>query len=219
MKKLTLKNKNVYIVENHHETLRPFTLEREGCKLAPTLLTLDHHTDTLDAFTHYRETSGDMSFFEDDTEKALTKLRHDEHIDYAVKRNLISQALLITHEDFSIEHNPAIEIVHEAPSADTSKEAYYSVALESSFLNSQLERAAIKIEGEFILDIDLDYFKTRKSVSPDDDTTFCNLIRNASFITISMERDWVRLLNMDFERELNADFYLDKILRYIERSP
>ncbi|MEI3003883.1 MAG: hypothetical protein V8T87_04585 [Victivallales bacterium] len=45
--KKIINKKKVYIVEEHHHVLLPWASEREQLGIAPHVLTLDHHTDTL----------------------------------------------------------------------------------------------------------------------------------------------------------------------------
>jgi len=47
----------------------------------------------------------------------------------------------------------------------------------------------------YVLDIDLDYFRTIKSLTPDDPSAFHDLIRRAVAITIATEPDYVHDLN------------------------
>ena len=147
-------------------------------------------------------------------------LRHDEHFDYALKCGIIQDALLLTHEDFSIDHDRRLRIIHEDPEEHSIEalRSYYGKALESNYLKHLFDLAGVPgMKKPFILDIDLDYFKTAHSVAPEDSAVFDSLIRNASAITISRETDWVRLLNMDFDRTLNSDFFQNRVLGHIQR--
>ena len=45
--------KAVYIVEEHHQALIPWGIERRKTALPPVLITFDYHTDTRPAFLHY----------------------------------------------------------------------------------------------------------------------------------------------------------------------
>ena len=80
------------------------------------------------------------------------------------------------------------------------KELYDSV-LEDAFLMEKIrevnEMAAFAniddIEKQnYVLDIDLDYFHTRKAVDPDAREVFLRLVRNADAITIAMEPSCVK---------------------------
>ena len=104
--------------------------------------------------------------------------------------------------------NPAVRIVHDPPPDDKRETlaAYYARALETDFLEENLRRAPLPPETPFILDIDLDYFKGEKSVHPENPSLFRELIRKSAVITISRERDWVRLLNMDYGNRLFSYF-------------
>jgi hypothetical protein len=52
--------KAVYVVDDHHKALAAWALLRRGLDAPPYLLTIDHHTDTDDAFAgHARLTAFD----------------------------------------------------------------------------------------------------------------------------------------------------------------
>ena len=209
-----INGKTLYLVEDHHHILLPWTELRMQLETPPHILSLDHHTDTLPAFTHYNETheSPHDKKLECCTlpsiESVLPDLRHDEHFDFAVENGIISSAAIFSHVNFSRNVNPALRIIHDPP-PDEQRETlaqYYAKALETEFLCKNLRRAPLPAERPYILDIDLDYFKGEKSVHPEDDSLFKELIRNAAAITISRERDWVRLLNMDYGNRLSSYF-------------
>lgn len=46
----TIKGKNVYVVDDHHKALAAWALVRRSMADAPNLITIDHHTDTYEAF-------------------------------------------------------------------------------------------------------------------------------------------------------------------------
>ena len=209
----------VYLVEDHHHALVPW---REVCRelgTPPHVLTLDHHTDTLPAFTHYNEVHGTRHLLRIPVEEALDDLRHDEHFDFAVRNNLIRSATIFSHVNFAIDVNPTLQIIHDPP-PDESPEtlaAYYAKILESDFLRRNLEQAPLPCTVPYILDIDLDCFKGERSVMPEDPAVFRDLVRNAAAITICRERDWVRLLNLDFGRQ-QYEFFLSKLLELIRNT-
>ena len=66
----------------------------------------------------------------------------------------------------------------------------------------------------FILDIDLDYFNTEKSIHPDDISFFYNLIRNSIGITIAKESVCVNMLKKEGEN-INSDLLLESLLEHI----
>lgn len=231
---IQIARKNIYLTDNHHEVLLPWAMERERHGKALFILTLDHHTDTLPAFTHASEIAGhpvcQKADFRDHEAivQALKILRHDEHFDYALQNHIIAGAWLFTHENFSLEHDARLHIIHEPPASKdlSALQYYYSRALESEFLTRQLQLAALtpdQLPEPFVLDIDLDYFKGRNSIQPEDSRIFSHIVRQATAITISRETDWVRLLNMDFDRSLNSDYFqvqlLSKIRQILQERP
>ncbi|MEG2075291.1 MAG: hypothetical protein RRY34_02220, partial [Victivallaceae bacterium] len=51
MRRLEINGKRIYVVDNHHETLEPLSLEwRNGNNAALNMLTLDQHCDVMPAF-------------------------------------------------------------------------------------------------------------------------------------------------------------------------
>ena len=149
-------------------------------------------------------------------ENALNDLRHDEHFDFAIRNGILASATIFSHVNFSRDVNPAIRIVHDPPPDDRNETlaAYYARALETEFLAANLRRAPLPPGMPFLLDIDLDYFKGEKSVHPGNSSLFRELIRKSAVITISRERDWVRLLNMDFGKRL-FPYFEEQLFRII----
>ena len=105
--------KIVYVVEAHHCVLIPWAIERRKLAAAPNLITLDHHTDTRPAFLGYafgaqsegteEERRGkreamceELNWSNDDAlERAVLKLRNDEHIDAATTAGILNCAYII----------------------------------------------------------------------------------------------------------------------------
>ena len=97
--------------------------------------------------------------------------------------------------------------------------------LESDFLIDKLNAAAPMAactgihdlpESNFILDIDLDYFTTKKSISPDDASFFHMLARKSQFVTIAREPDFV--MRHRIENNLEPDYLLNELLRHIKQA-
>lgn len=103
--------KKIYIVENHHEVIIPwseYTSNNEND--APVLLTFDHHIDTRSAFyRHSRKVAGlewrpirDQLISNVDINEsssittALEMLCNDEHIDFALQTGIISDAVVFS---------------------------------------------------------------------------------------------------------------------------
>lgn len=213
------------IVDSHHKVLPSWAKYRKTLKKAPRLITLDHHTDTSPPFRrfinkHHKNEDflkvqsqylNSIDFRNSDSIKnALEKLNNDEHIVAAIKTGIISSAFVIAHS-----------------AADTNLETYkehkiacrnildHNTVLESSVLNKALcefdnllEQALETqvFKTPYILDIDLDYFNTFKSVDPEDAHVFKKLIKNAGLITIATEPEYVKHCSLD--KGLTSDFLL-----------
>ncbi len=108
-----IKGKDVYVVKNHHQVLAAWARIRRNLKQAPNLITIDHHTDTDEAFLGYAclqkyqgrvidevalrtyltkriDWQSDASILQ-----AIEKLRHDEHIDAATQSGVLAHAFCI----------------------------------------------------------------------------------------------------------------------------
>lgn len=72
-------------------------------------------------------------------------------------------------------------------------------------------------EKPYILDIDLDYFHTRKAVAPIHCDVFSQLIRGAEAITIALEPDCVENLQLDGEK-LSSGYLLEHVKGHILRA-
>ncbi len=107
--------KAVYIVEEHHQALIPWSIERRKMASPPVLITFDYHTDTRPAFLHYafsaagqderkaailrREMSSAAAYDNDARLAAAVKqLSNDEHIDYAIRAGIIKNAFVFSFE-------------------------------------------------------------------------------------------------------------------------
>ncbi len=209
--------KRIYEVEDHHHVLIPWQKETAFAGTKVHILTLDHHTDTLPAFTHYNETHSVPHPVENlKAEEAIPDLRHDEHFDFAVRAGIIRSGTIFSHVNFSVNVNPAVAIIHDRPQDESipALGRYYAQILESDFLQNNLERAPLPQDVPYILDIDLDCFKGAESVAPGNPSVFLELIRNACAITVSRERDWVRLLNLDYGK-LEYPYFLSRLYQWI----
>ena len=189
------------IVEQHHQVL-PFWSETAGNTPLDFILTLDHHTDILPAFGSL-ETPPVID--REDPFSAVELLRHDEHIDWALKAGIMKRAIILSHENFTEPAHPAMkvicpeiwpgtqEILNSSPEAVAAAEK----VLESDYLKTALREE--DLSGSYIVDIDLDNFLCAKALLPDDPEFFLVLIRNAKGISISMERDWQKILRLKGE--------------------
>jgi len=103
---------------------------------------------------------------------------------------------------------------------------HYDFAIESPYLDRKLLiidemglSAGVKnvLAQDYILDIDLDYFKTRKSIEPRDKKTFYHLIKSAQAVTIAMEPYFVNEEKYPGE-EIDPEFLLAALLEHIHSS-
>lgn len=76
------------------------------------------------------------------------------------------------------------------------------------------------INEKYILDIDLDYFHTMKSISPDNSAVFYNLIRQSEIITVALERGCVQQCKEIYHvnEEFGSDELLERLLEHINRA-
>lgn len=72
-------------------------------------------------------------------------------------------------------------------------------------------------DNKYILDIDLDYFHTRKSINPATSAIFYNLIRNSLAVTIAKECSCVELCRLKGET-IDCAYLLDKLLKHIKKA-
>jgi len=102
----------VFIYEKHNEVLEAWAKYRKTTNDIPNLITLDHHTDVLEAFCNSafdwdrnREDFNkkkkllNLLNYNDlnSIKKAIAYLRNDEHIDAAIRANIVNKAFVISH--------------------------------------------------------------------------------------------------------------------------
>ena len=112
-----VEGKAVYVVDDHHKALAAWALIRRKLAAAPYLLTIDHHTDTDDAFAGYvslttfdnpsldgqalaAELLAAIDWLSDDSlADAIAKLKHDEHIYAATRSGVLAASFSIQLSD------------------------------------------------------------------------------------------------------------------------
>lgn len=278
-----LNNKSVFIFENHSTAIIPWAELSNSQKVIPYLITLDYHTDTRQAFLRsaYWQANEDeniASILRNEFVQHINKnnrqsvidaaqmLNHDEHIDAAIKANIISHSFSIQYSDSfgtsSIEeesyiNNNSVARLNEefielpeppfsynvpkdrmfiapnicaigcprGPHTDDCVIEHANQAIEDIFLEDKLNylnRMSITSglgcpnERPYILDIDLDYFRTFKSATPNNTSIFYQLIKNSIGITIAKESDCVEMLKLD--PELNSAYLEEVILNHIDMA-
>ena len=158
-------------------------------------------------------------------EVAVARLRHDEHLDWALRSGILAESWVLAHENFTVPAHPAMHLLHDPQWPEEAvmlndSAAYRPFAdrvLESAFLRRMLPeslRHGGPDDTPLILDIDLDYFATARSVRPDDSAEFAALARRSALITLSLESDWVRLLRLDGET-ITGESLLREMIRLL----
>ena len=193
--------RKICICDLHHQVL-PFWAQWQRKNHTPvTVLTLDHHTDVVRAFRDESIKVPENSWeSQENVQKAVETLRHDEHFDWALQCGLIHQAFIASHTCATVPADERLHICCDPAWPDENllfqePERFRSLAdsvLESDYLFRQFGDP--EQYGTYILDIDCDYFLTAKALEPDDSCCFRHLAEQAALITISLESDWVRLL-------------------------
>lgn len=183
----------------HHEVLTAWEkFSRSGAGI-PEVLSLDFHTDVLNCA---RRGIG----FPPDAEAAVKLLHHDEHFDWALRAGIISRAVIVALSPCATapEH-PALEVrrsevLPEMEVMLNDPERFRPVAdmvLDDRFLAPLLADGFPR--GNFILDIDCDYFLTGKALVPEQHELIGQLAERAGLITFSCENDWVKILKLPGE--------------------
>lgn len=168
--------KSVYIVDDHHKALAAWSIERRKFTSAPYLLTIDHHTDTMEAFRSYVSlaASEDCLLDEDALEaeliaaidwssdesvaEAIIKLAHDEQIHAATKSNTLSASFSIqlSDQDGYVEPNEnAIYVVPYKCAIGCNKKVYDDECavhhaleiIDAPYLDDQLRRIGEITQG------------------------------------------------------------------------
>lgn len=116
MKSLTINNKNIYIVNEHHQVLEAWEQFKGS-----DVITFDFHNDTIGAFLRYaswldepdktiiRKTPEEIESIQKNLinsypknngiNEIISKLNNDEHITFAVYSGLINNIYVCAHED------------------------------------------------------------------------------------------------------------------------
>ena len=212
----------VFITENHHEVLTFWAAYRRENPDPLSVLTIDHHTDVVQAFRNGNRTIGQGAWLDEaKVLNAVSELKHDEHFDWAVRSGLIEEAFIASHTCATTPANDKLHICCDPAWPDENEffrdpEKYRELAdsvLETSYLFRQFGN--LEQYGKFIFDIDCDYILTSRALMPRDSRYLKQLLSQAALITISLESDWVRLLKYRGEN-INSGLIADKITQMLE---
>jgi hypothetical protein len=112
-----INGKDIYVIDDHHKALAAWALVRRSLDATPNLITIDHHTDTHEAFLGYVHCEAyegrvkDQEAFraglvaridwrsDESVAQAIGNLRHDEHIDAATRSGVLGDAFCIQLSD------------------------------------------------------------------------------------------------------------------------
>lgn len=202
----------IFVVNSHNEVLLPWAQYRLKCNTPPpAVLVLDHHTDVMPSFRDENIVI-EKDCWKDLTEltRTIEKLKHDEHFHFAVASHLVKECLISACVNGTKPAHPALKVLWDERWEDENKvfaapEKYRTLAdsvLESDYLEARFGK---ELPEHFILDIDCDYFATLKSLFPEDPRYFEKMVKSADLITISLEKEWVRLLRFPGENILTAE--------------
>lgn len=218
------------VVSQHHEVLRAWCRHRRTVETPPVAVTFDHHTDTLPAFSRAASCEAERESWiaefdwrsDASVEAALRRLRHDEHLDLALRGGVISRSIVIAHSTENViteSLNPRIRVAADATWPELNcllnhPEEFRpraSRVFESDFLAERFAEAEFHPEDTpgFLFDLDLDYLLTRKALAPTDGTWLRHLLNSAALVTASREEEWLRLLRLD--SELTPEFLLHQL--------
>ena len=200
--------KDFSVTDLHHEVLRFWAAWRREHDFMPSVLTLDHHTDVVQAFRNESIVVPEGAWrSEECLERAVAEIKHDEHFDWALRAGIVSRIDLgICGAETDIIAHPGICVRRPAefpePELILNSPEISRPYLEN-FLNDDSLRQLfphLPAPGEnYILDIDCDAILCRQALFPAKSEIIDKLLKNARLITISLENDWVKLLKLPGE--------------------
>lgn len=146
--------------------------------------------------------------------QAMARMRHDEHIDAAQKCGYISKAFLLlgcTEPGYVPPWLTLLMPVAQNEEGDPLPvKAMCDALLEDVGLGPQVQQIEQVIGTKlsatrFVLDIDLDFFRTLRGAQPQHHQVFHQLVRDAAFITIALEPGCVGMLRLPGEDIVSED--------------
>ncbi len=187
-------------VELHHHVLLPWAELRRTLPEAPQVITLDFHTDTLSAVSRGITAEPEAWQNPETLQNAVESLHHDEHFDWALRTGLISRADIIAISPQVGDYgHPAMQVHPLAPELTPDTVLQSPEAIRHLADNALALLPEIPVTEPFILDIDCDFFLTAQAYRILPDSRFAEWVRHAAMITLSCEKDWVKLLRLPGE--------------------
>ena len=186
-------------VSLHHQVLEAWEEFHKSCTVAPQVLSLDFHTDTLDCRRRNISLPGSAA-------EAVKVLHHDEHFDWALRSRIISQAVIVAlspcavppeHPDLKVINHPDTPDMQTLLNFPENSRPFLQSVLSDRFLAPLLPENFP--ETPYILDIDCDFILCADALKSSDLSLLRTLACHAGLITLSEENDWVKILKLPGE--------------------
>ncbi len=219
------------IAENHHQALA-FWADNYTKHGAMPVLTFDHHTDTRHVLAHIPDSNiqadGLVAAFDAANPvsvcHAIKLLHHDEQFDFALRTGIFSRVYGVVHfisPAAEADMPDGINLTCDRSWGDENTllnnpsrfSACCCRVLETDWLEARFSEIGFSPETRpFVLDIDLDFFVTLRALYPKEHRLFYRLLQNCALLTVSMEREWVKILSVN--RATTADSLLSGLLEH-----
>lgn len=203
--------------DRHTDTMEPFL--RWAHRVAP------NHADAEKRKTSKTERMAALDWrSETDMDEAARDLWHDEHIRAAMEAGIVSGSFVVAFNTPSlslridgIRYLPNIcrHGCEKQPHDNACLREHSDLAIDDAHLTPLFAdcadlTAALASSTPMILDIDLDYFRTRKSMFPVSAATFLSLVSRSACVTVATEPGCTSEGALD--PEVDSDWVLDNLL-------
>ena len=227
-----INTKNVFCLDRHADSNKAFenfayyAIENRGISSANPIFNSETVKFANELIENYRKGNVLIS----DCIKMIT---HMEHIDFAVRSGILDYVFIFGAKYNLPNFNDRVlllegdiddgililkPIIQYSPGLQLKSNCVFNdFVIESCYLNLGIDKLSMLLPDffeNFIFDIDLDFFNTKKSIEPNDFTSFKKLIINAKAISISMERDYVNSEKLAGEL-IDSDYLLKKLTELI----
>ena len=224
--------KNVFCLDRHADSNKAFenfayyAIENRGISTANPKFNFETEKLANELVENYR--NGNVLISD-----CIKKITHMEHFDFAVRSGILEYVFIFGAKYNSSNFNESVlllngdtddglfmikPIIQFSPGLPLKSNCVFNdFAIESCYLNLGIDQISFLLPDffeNFIFDIDLDYFNTKKSIDPKDFASFKILVTNAKAITISMERDYVDSEKLAGEL-IDSDYLLKKLTELI----
>ena len=237
IEKYVINDKEVFVCEEHHHVLIHWHKFKTR---QPYLLTIDHHTDLHKCFQNFLHYNANVDTRKEikneliqkiergDTDTIL-KLKHDEHIDASINAGFFKKALVFCDDSYNSKPKRVYyingNVTYENEPIIVNSRLYddYDLSISDDYMKYHFKKFELCLPMDswvdnFVLDIDLDFFKTSKSIETINNNFFKFLVSKSISITIAKETVWVNSWKRDYDNSLSVDFLLKKLFKLIEES-